>query len=409
VGSFQRTMTREAPISVEEAQRRVLAEIAPLPPEVVAIDEVHGRVLREDVIAPDDVPPADNSAMDGYAVRAADVPGTLRVIADIAADADPDVPVTAGTAARIMTGGRVPDGADAVVQVELTDAGSERVQILRSVSAGTNIRRRGEDMRRGEVVLHAGTVIAPGELGVLATVRKTSVRVGRRPSVAILATGDEIVSGRVANSNSLALTALTRDAGAIAHSLPPIPDDPQKTKCAIEQALEHDVVITTGGVSQGAFDFVKDALEDLGAETKFWQVAMKPGKPVIVSRLRDRVVFGLPGNPVSCIVGFLLFVGPALRKMMGWSSNLFLPEVNARAGGPVEIRGDRRTYLRMRLVAVDGELIAVPMKAQGSGMSTSMVSANALACVEPGTKRIETGSSLRVLVFGPILGGERGP
>ncbi|HEY3055827.1 MAG TPA: gephyrin-like molybdotransferase Glp [Thermoanaerobaculia bacterium] len=411
MGSFQRAREREEPITVEEAQRRVLAEISTMPPEEVALADAHGRVLREDIVAADDVPRADNSAMDGYAVRAGDVanaPVTLRVIADIGADADPDVTLTPGTAARIMTGASVPNGADAVVQVEHTDAGSANVRIDRVVKSGTNVRRRGEDMRRGEIVLRAGMVIGPGEVGVLSTARKERVRVGPRPSVAILATGDEIVSGRVANSNSQALAALTRDAGARPQLFAPIPDDREATKRAIEKALQHDVVITSGGVSHGAFDFVKDALDDLGAETKFWQVAMKPGKPVIFSRVRDRVVFGLPGNPVSCIVGFLLFVGPALRKMMGQTANLFLPVVNARAGAVVENRGDRRTYLRVRLAAVRGELVAYPMKAQGSGVSTSMVGANGLAYLEAGTTRIDTGSSLRVLVFGPILAHENG-
>ncbi len=213
---------------------------------------------------------------------------------------------------------------------------------------------------------------------------------------------------RVRTNSSLPLAALTRDAGALPYVFPPIPDEPRATKRAIEQALEHDVVVSSGGVSHGAFDFVKDALDDLGAETKFWQVAMKPGKPVIFSRVRDRVVFGLPGNPVSCMVGFLLFVRPALRKMMGQTTNLLLPEVNARAGAAVETRGDRRTYLRVRLAAVHGELFAYPMKAQGSGVSTSMVMANGLAYLEPGTTRIDAGSSLRVLVFGPILADENG-
>jgi molybdopterin molybdotransferase len=410
VGSFQRVREREAPITVEEAQRRVLAEVSAMPAEEVAIADAHGRVLREDVVAPDDVPRADNSAMDGYAVRAEDVvnaPVTLRVIGDVAADSDPTITLTAGTAARIMTGASIPNGADAVVQVEHTDAGSSTVRIDRAVKPGTNIRRRGEDMRGGETVLRAGMPIGPGELGVLSTARREKVKVGPRPSVAILATGDEIVSGRVANSNSHALAALTRDAGALPHVFPPIPDEPEATKRAIEKALQHDVVVSSGGVSHGAFDFVKDALDELGAETKFWQVAMKPGKPVVFSRVRDRVVFGLPGNPVSCMVGFLLFVGPALRKMMGQTTNLLLPAVNARAGAAVEIRGDRRTYLRVRLAAVRGELVGYPMKAQGSGVSTSMVGANGLASIEAGTTRIDTGSSLRVLVFGPILADER--
>ncbi|HEX9164043.1 MAG TPA: gephyrin-like molybdotransferase Glp [Thermoanaerobaculia bacterium] len=413
VGSFQAKRPREGLITVEEAQARVLAEVEAVEAEEVALADAHGRVLREDVTAPADVPPVDNSAMDGYAVRAADVagasdasPATLRVIGDIAADADARVTVTAGTAVRIMTGGAIPDGADAVIQVEQTDAGSDHVQIYRSAESGTNLRRAGEDMRAGDVVLRSGIPIGPGELGVLATMRKQRVRVGPQPKVAILSTGDEIVSGRVANSNSYALAALAREAGCIVTVLPAVPDDREATKRALRKALELDVVISSGGVSQGAYDFVKESLEELGAETKFWQVLMKPGKPVVFSRAGSRFVFGLPGNPVSCIVGFLLFVRPALRKMMGLTSNLLLPAVHVRAAVPFSSRGDRRMYFRVQVIARDGELFATPAKAQGSGISTSMIGANGLAWLEPGETRIDTGSSLPVLIFAPLLSEE---
>ena len=183
-----------------------------------------------------------------------------------------------------MTGGAIPSGADCVIQVEQTDAGLDVVKVYRAAKSGTNVRRTGEDMRAGDVVLRAGMLVGPGEIGVLATARKQSVRVGRRPAVAIVSTGDEIVSGRVPNSNSYSLAALTREAGCIAHVLPPVADDREATKQALRAALVHDVVISSGGVSHGAYDFVKDALDDLGAETKFWQVAMKPGKPVVFSR-----------------------------------------------------------------------------------------------------------------------------
>ena len=410
VGSFQRPRQREGLISVEEAQSRVLGEVAALPPEDVSFAEAHGRVLREDIVAPTDVPGADNSAMDGYAVRAADVagasesaPATLKVVGDIAADADPSVTVSSGTAVRIMTGGMIPDGADAVVQVEQTDAGREDVRIFRAVNPGTNVRRRGEDMRSGDIVLREGMPIGAGELGVIVTVRKTVVRVGRKLSVAILSTGDEIVSGRVANSNAYALAALTRDADCEPRVLPPVADDREATKRALRSALESDVVVSSGGVSQGAYDFVKDALDEIGAETKFWQVAMKPGKPIVFSRAGERPIFGLPGNPVSCIVGFLLFVRPALRKMMGQTSNLLLPPVQVRAAVPFESRGDRRTYFRVQVVAREGGLVAYPAKAQGSGVSTSMIGANGLGWLDIGSRRVDTGSSLPVLLFAAVL------
>jgi molybdopterin molybdotransferase len=410
VGSFQRTEHRSDLLSVEEAQERVLAELIPLDAEDVPLREAHGRVLREDVTAPENVPASNNSAMDGYAVRAEDLaggsdenPATLQVIADIGADSDPTATITAGTAARIMTGAAIPQGADAVIQVELTDAGSQNVRIYRAIKPGTNIRAAGEDMHRGDVILRAGIPLGAGELGVLATARKRTVRAGRVPEVAILSTGDEIVSGRVANSNSHALAALVREAGAVAKVLDAVPDEPDATRRALEHALRSDVVVSSGGVSHGAYDFVKDALDDLGAETRFWQVAMKPGKPVVFSQIGSRPVFGLPGNPVSCIVGFLLFVRPALRKLMGQLSNLRLPVVQTRAAVPFEMKGDRRMYFRVRLISEKGELVAHPMRAQGSGISTSMIGANALAWLEPGQSRVDKGSSLPAVVFGAIL------
>lgn len=410
VGSFQRPRQREGLISVEEAQSRVLDEVSALPAVEVPVAEAHGRVLREDVAAAEDVPIADNSAMDGYAVRSADVaaasderPATLKVIGDIAADADPSVVVVSGAAVRIMTGGAVPNGADAIVQVEQTDAGRDEVRIFRAVAKGTNVRRRGEDMRRGDIVLRDGMPIGAGELGVIVTTRREAVRAGPKLNVAILSTGDEIVSGKIANSNAYALAALTRDAGCEPRVLPAVGDDRDATKRALRTALESDVVVSSGGVSQGAYDFVKDALDDIGAETKFWQVAMKPGKPIVFSRAGERPIFGLPGNPVSCIVGFLLFVRPALRKMMGQTANLMLPHLSARAAIPFQSRGDRRMYFRVQVVARDGDLVAYPAKAQGSGVSTSMIGANGLAWLEIGSTRVDTGSSLPVLLFAPVL------
>src|SRR5256885_1981153 len=322
--TFQRPRSGEQMIEVEEAQRRVLAEVAVLESEDVALADALGRVLRQDVAAPEDVPQRDNSAMDGYAVRAEDVAGaplSLRVIEDLPAGTVAAKRVDAGTAIRIMTGALLPEGADAVVQVELTDTGSEVVRVLEAVPRGANVRSRGEDMHRGDLVLRDGTPIRAGELGVLASVQQRVVRVGRRPEIAIFSTGDEVIDvnaprelGKVINSNAYALAALAREAGALPRVLPIVPDRADATVAAIESALTSDFVVSSGGVSAGAFDFVKDALDSLGAETKFWQVAMKPGKPVVLSRLRDRLYFGLAGNPVSCMVSFLLFVAPSIRK-----------------------------------------------------------------------------------------------
>jgi len=410
--TFQPDRSGERMIPVEEAQGRVLAEVHPLGAEQVAFTDALGRVLREDIHARVDVPQGDNTAMDGYAVRAADIaaaPVTLRVIEDLPAGTIATRRVEAGTAIRIMTGALMPDGADTVAHVEITDAGSDQVEIRESLRRGTNVRKRGEDMHAGDVVLTDGTPIHAAEIGVLAGVQKPIVRVGRRPTVAILSTGDEIIDvdgemapGKVVNSNSYSLAALVRESGAIPRMIGIVADTPEATVAAIESALESDFVISSGGVSVGAYDFVKEALDTLGAETKFWQVAMKPGKPVVLSRLRGRLYFGLPGNPVSCMVSFHLFIAPALRKAMGQTANLLPPVVGTRLMTSVRSRGDRRNYMRVRVVARGGELVSLPMTSQGSGVSTSMVQANGLIIVETGVTAVAEGSMIPTVFIGPV-------
>jgi molybdopterin molybdotransferase len=412
MATFQPSRHNERMIAVEEAQERVLAEVQPLGTEQVSFTEAHGRVLREDVPARFDVPHGDNTAMDGYAVRADDIakaPVTLRVIENLPAGTVATKRVQSGTAIRIMTGALMPDGADTVAHVEITDAGSDDVQVFEPLRRGTNVRKRGEDMHAGDVVLADGTPLHSAEIGVLAGVPKPVVRVGRRPTVAILSTGDEIIDvgdamapGKVLNSNSYSLAALVREAGAIPRMIGIVADTKEATIAAIESALESDFIISSGGVSVGAYDFVKDALDALGAETKFWQVAMKPGKPVVLSRVRGRLYFGLPGNPVSCMVSFLLFIAPAIRKAMGQTTNLLPPIVQTRVSASLKSRGDRRNYLRVRVVARDGELVSVPMSSQGSGVSTSMIQANGLVIVETGITAVEAGSIVPTVLVGAV-------
>jgi molybdopterin molybdotransferase len=403
-------------LPVEEAQQRVLDEIELVGTERVPFVDALGRILREEITAPRDVPQADNTAMDGYAVRAADVesasdekPVELTVIEDLPAGRVASRRVESGTAIRIMTGAPIPDGADAVAQVELTDAGSKRVRVFRPLKSGANVRRRGEDMRASEVVLASGTPLHAAEIGVLASVQRALVTVSRRPTVAIISTGDEVVDvgdevapGKVVNSNSYSLASLVREAGAIPRMIGVVGDTRDATIRAIESALESDFVISSGGVSVGAYDFVKDALDALGAETRFWQVAMKPGKPIVLSRVRGRVYFGLPGNPVSCMVSIHLFVAPAIRKAMGQTSNLLPPIGRARLQSEVSSRGDRRHYVRVRVVATREGLVAFPMPAQGSGVSTSMVGANGLAIIEEGVTVVSDKSDVDVVLIGPI-------
>jgi molybdopterin molybdotransferase len=376
----------------------------------VALDESHGRILREEVVAARDLPPADNSAMDGYAVRAADLvelPARLPVIDDIPAGHPSSRVLEAGTAMRIMTGAFVPEGADTVVQVELTDGGTELVTINKALARGANIRRRGEDMRAGAVVLRSGIRIGAAEMAMLAAAQKTRVQVGRRPMVAILSTGDELIDvaetltpGKIVNTNSHLLAALVREAGAIPRVLGIVRDTRAATMEALERALESDFVLTSGGVSVGAYDFVKESLEALGAETKFWRVAMKPGKPVVLSRLGERVIFGLPGNPASCLVSFHLFAAPALRRWMGQEGGVFPSLVQARLDAPLTSLGDRRVYIRVRVASREGELRVQPLTSQGSGSLTSMVGANGLAIVGEGVTRVDEGAIVPVLLIG---------
>ncbi|HUP47033.1 MAG TPA: gephyrin-like molybdotransferase Glp [Thermoanaerobaculia bacterium] len=399
----------EPPLPVDEAVARVLAEIHPLESESVPLDASLGRVLRQEVVAPFDVPPHDNSAMDGYAVLAGDTaaaPARLRVIEDLAAGRTSTRSVESGTAVRIMTGAAIPAGADAVAPVEITDAGSETVTIHRSIAPGANVRLRGDDMQAGATVLPAGVRLGAAELAVAAAARQARLVVGRRPAVAILATGDELSrvseksdGSRTVDSNSYALAALVAEAGAVARQSPIVRDTREATVAAIEQVLDCDFILTTGGVSVGAYDFVKDAVERLGGRTHFWRVAMKPGKPVLFASLRNRLFFGLPGNPVSAMVSFAVFVAPAIRKALGESS-VTAPLVRIRTGARLQGAGDRRAYLRVRVVARDGELIAEPMRAQGSHIATSMVGANGLAIVDGDA--VEAGDLVPVMMLGPI-------
>jgi molybdopterin molybdotransferase len=396
-------------LQVEEAQALVMAEVVAGATEEVALDDALGRVLREELVAAADAPAADNSAMDGYAVRAGDiarVPVTLPVTGDIPAGHPSTKPLQPGTAMRIMTGAFVPDGADTVVQVELTDGGLEQVTIAQALRPGTNIRRRGEDMHAGDVLLRAGMRIGPAEIALLAGAGKTRVQAGRRPAVAILSTGDELIdagdapsAGRIVNTNSHLLAALVREAGAIPIPLGIVRDTREATRDAFARAAESDFVLSSGGVSVGAYDFVKDALNDLGAETKFWRVAMKPGKPVVLSRLRDRLVFGLPGNPVSCFVAFHLFVAPALRKAMGQEVRLFPSTIRARLTARIRGAEDRRVYARVHVAPENGALTATPLRSQSSGALTSMMGANGLAIVATDA---DAGAEVDVVMIGAV-------
>ncbi|HEV2873949.1 MAG TPA: gephyrin-like molybdotransferase Glp, partial [Thermoleophilaceae bacterium] len=372
-------------ISIDEAQGRVLEAVRPLAAEEVTLAEGLGRVLAEDVESPIDVPPFDSSAMDGYAVVAA--PGAaLEVVGESRAGRPAEARVEPGTAIRISTGAEVPEGATAVVPLEAstTDEPERRVRVEAS-APGDNIRRAGEDVRAGRVVLARGARLGPAELGVAASVGRDSLRCSLRPRVAVLVTGDELTEpgrplgpGGIYSSNGWALAAQVERAGALATARETVPDRAGDTRAALARVLDSsDVVIVSGGVSVGPHDHVKPALSELGVEERFWGVRLRPGKPTWFGTRGDALVFGLPGNPVSAMVGFHLFVRPALAAMQGADHDA--PRTGATLAEPIPRHRSREQAVRVHLENSGDGWRARTTGPQGSHMLTSMLGATALA------------------------------
>ena len=351
-------------LSPEEAQQIVLSKIAPLGIERVPLIDALGRLVASDIVARFDNPPLDNSAMDGYALRHEDIRGTstnnpvrLMVVEEIPAGSLPVETVGKGQASRIMTGAPLPSGADTVVRIEDTQPQPDAVDILAPEALNGNVRRQGEDIRAGATLIPMGTCCESGELGVLAAQQYSVLPVYRRPTAAILSTGDELVdlsdslqAGKIVDSNTYALAALCRTHGAVPWMLPIVRDTEEATRQAVETALAADFILSSGGVSVGEYDFVKRVLDDMGAEAGLWRVSMKPGKPLFFCTLRDKPYFGLPGNPVSSMMSFLQFVRPAIRKASWYPEDQWLlPQTTAVMERAVENRGDRREYLRAQL------------------------------------------------------------
>ncbi len=388
-------------LSVNEALARVLTDVPRVGSERVFLADALGRLLAASVRSPEDLPPWTNSAMDGYAVIAADVPGTLHVLETIAAGAVPTVGVKRGKASRIMTGAPVPGGADAIVMMEDTRTEGESVVIGVSARAGQHFRRQGSDVRTGDVVATQGQTLTPGRIGLLASLGIPSVRVAVRPRVAILSTGDEVVEpgfplgpGQIHSSNTHALTALVRDAGGEPVDMGNVRDDPSALAEAFAEAARFDVVVSTGGVSVGDFDHVKGVI---GGGVEFWRVAMKPGKPLAYGHIGGKPVFGLPGNPVSCMVNFLQFVRPVLRTMMG-DPRPFLPVVRANVLAAIRRQPGRDEFLRVRLERAGEHIHAIPAGGhQGSGNVRSMADAHGFLLV--GANATEVSGVVNVQVY----------
>ena len=400
-------MSENSRLSVGEAQVAVLQHAAPGGSEDVGIEQSLGRVLAEDVRANRDLPPYDVSAMDGFALRSADLTAGLTsfaVIEDIRAGDMPRCAVMAGQCARIMTGAPLPAGADAVIRVEDTRPLLDgRVEIRVPVRAGNDVRVRGENMRDGDVVLTAGTEITPGVIGVLATAKRARLPVFRRPGVAILSSGDELEAleapfdaDRIPESNSYALMAQVQALGIEPVRLGIARDDPQELARMLQQGLAYDVLLVSGGTSVGVHDHVRPTLEKLGVTMHFWRVEMRPGHPVAFGTREGRLVFGLPGNPVSSMVCVEQFVLPALRRMMG-HPRLFRRTVAAQLTHPVKHRPGRTEFIRVTL-APDGKgsLLATSTGSQSSGDLCSMARADALLVVPEASNGMEAGATAQV-------------
>jgi molybdopterin molybdotransferase len=389
-------------IPVAEARQRVLDAVQPLPPDRVPVDGALGRVLAADVLADGDVPPFASSAMDGYAIHAGPAGRTLEVVGESRAGAPSPVPLGNGQAIRISTGAAVPSGADAVIRQEDVQVEAERITLAADVVPGANIRAAGEVMRAGDLVLSAGALVGAPELGVAVTAGAGEVAVGARPRVQVLSTGDELRDagaklqpGQIHNSNGPMLTAYAGQDGAI--PLPPVVlgDELAATEAELARALDAaDVVIISGGVSVGPHDHVKPALATLGVSQEFWGVALQPGKPTWFGTRGGRLVFGLPGNPVSAAVTFALFVAPALRRLGGRPEIPDGPAEARLAGDPVRRNPVREQALRVRLEQGDGTLVARLNGAQGSHVITSLVGADALALIGPGEGSVDSGATV---------------
>ncbi len=401
-------------ISVEEAFSTILGSCRTLGLEKVDILEACGRVIGEDVFAPRDIPFAANSAMDGYAVRSADIQGAhalgpveLRVIETVAAGSLPQKTVKAGQAVRIMTGAVLPRGADAVVRREDTEEKGRTVLIKVAAPGGLDIRFPGEDVRQGERVIAAGEALRPGHIGMLAALGRAFVPVYGRPRVAILSTGDELVDieteptpGKIVNSNSYSLAAQVSACGGVPQMSAIVRDKKEELVGAFTTARRADVILSSGGVSMGDYDFVKDVMGDIGNAMHFWQVAMRPGKPLAFGSIDGTPLFGLPGNPVSVMVSFEQFVRPYLLKMQGYT-RILRPALTAVSAQEIKKGKGVKNFLRAVVEKEEGRYVARLTGEQGSGILKSMVTANAFIVLAEDVTRVTKGADVTVQILDP--------
>jgi molybdopterin molybdotransferase len=388
----------ESLLTFDEAQARILTAARALPAELVQVGAAAGRILAEDVRAAVDLPPFPSSAMDGYAVRTADLPGTLRVVGESAAGSPFEGTLGQGDAVAISTGAVVPDDSDAVAPVEIVVKKDNEIGVDRQLEVGASIRRPGGDIRAGDVVASAGARLGPAGIAGLAAAGVAAVSCSRRPRVAVLATGSELLPpgeplgpGQIYEANAAMLAAALEVAGAEVASVHAVADDRALLRDALESGLGTDVLVTSGGVSVGEHDLVREVERELGVEESFWRVAIKPGKPLAFGTRGDTLVFGLPGNPVSALVSAELFVKPAVRALQG----ALAPQPRfepARLGGDLRRNADRDEFVRAR-VRIDGEMVVLePLRGQESHMIASASAADALVHVPRGNGELKAGS-----------------
>lgn len=401
-------------ISVEEALDKILSRIEPLGLEKVPLLESLGRVTGENIDARRDIPPMDNSGMDGYAVKAMDIekaskdrPVRLEVIEDLAAGFISQKTLGEKEAIRIMTGAPIPKGADTVVPVEETQGVGSHVLIFKAIAFGEYIRKAGGDVRQGDRVISKGETLRPAEIGMLAATGRSSALVYQKPMVAILCTGEELVDVdeplegiKIVSSNSYTLAAQVKEVGAIPVQLGIAKDRKEDVAQKLRQGLRADVLVSSAGISVGDYDFVKEALKGLGMEMVFWKVAMKPGKPMAFGTIQGKPVFGLPGNPVSSMVSFEQFVRPSLLKMMG-HCRIFRPVIEATLQTDIYKKAGRRHYLRAVVSLRDNQYFVTTTGAQGSDILNSMVRANGLIVISEDRERIRAGERVKVQLLDP--------
>jgi molybdopterin molybdotransferase len=396
-------------IEYPEAERLVLENVSRLPAEDVSLVEAQGLALAEDVRAKFDSPPFDNSAVDGYAVRSADAEGgrSFRVVDEAPAGRPASRSVGEGEAIKIFTGGVIPEGADAVVMVENTTGWGEEFELKKAASPGQNVRESGEDVRGGDVILKAGVGVGPPEIALAATQGYGRLSVFRRPKVVVLSTGTELVEpgardlspGEIYDSNSFAMIAQAHEVGAEARRISAASDEADVIRDAVREAFETaDVVVTSGGVSVGEKDLVKGTMLELGVEQVFWGVKFKPGKPLFFGVRDDVRFFGLPGNPVSAMVCFELFVRPALMRMMG-REDTRRPRIEVYFGEDVKNNFGRMHAMRVSLERTDKGWLARSVGAQGSGLVSSLTKADALALIGPETGGVQAGEPVEAIVL----------